>query len=477
MRRFSSVTLLFGCIGLLGCSIPEIGGLGISRSTDATGSVGLPIVEVDGVEFPVSEAAVNAAAVDGVSIVNARACEFAELVLGEQLQVPVTCSGVGGSITMVSAGGVSQRMFELAVMALRAGGATVTVSTGLVSVVAPEGDNEDRRDVTALETPGGDLLVDDTGANVAAAPSDRRGILFDAGRAVLELSGDDETVGPVAAALGLDVDVVGLDGRVFAVGRPVDLRLLQQAVQGLGNAAVSIPMVHFDETVGELLGVGSVRLSFDADASRLLVVGDPVEVAEVIRLARGLFPSVRSRFVRVAFVTGSVERVLRLSAEAGGVFRAGSGVVSFGTSVTDFDVALDALRSDSSIATDDRPVIRMLDGREASLRVVLSVPVIGALGENGEQQVEYRDAGTILTVRAVPEFGDVIRLELRLEVSAVQGTGVLENPNFASNIVETTVLVRENEPVLAVGLSIVGGGAQWVFVPGSSRCRTVALTC
>jgi hypothetical protein len=132
----------------------------------------------------------------------------------------------------------------------------VTVSTGLVSVVAPEGDNEDRRDVTALETPGGDLLVDDTGANVAAAPSDRRGILFDAGRAVLELSGDDETVGPVAAALGLDVDVVGLDGRVFAVGRPVDLRLLQQAVQGLGNAAVSIPMVHFDESVGEVLGVG-----------------------------------------------------------------------------------------------------------------------------------------------------------------------------------------------------------------------------
>jgi type II secretory pathway component GspD/PulD (secretin) len=149
----------------------------------------------------------------------------------------------------------------------------------------------------------------------------------------------------------------------------------------------------------------------------------------------------------VAFVTGSVERVLRLSAEAGGVLRAGSGVVSFGTSLTDFDVALDALRSDSSIATDDRPVIRMLDGREASLRVVLSVPVIGALGENGEQQVEYRDAGTILTVRAVPEFGDVIRLELRLEVSAVQGTGVLQNPNFASNIVETTVLVRENEPV------------------------------
>jgi hypothetical protein len=194
--------------------------------------VGLPIVEVDGVEFPVSEAAVNAAAVDGVSIVNARACEFAELVLGDQLQVPVTCSGVGGSITMVSAGGVSQRMFELAVMALRAGGATVTVSTGLVSVVAPEGDNDDRRDVTALETPGGDLLVDDTGANVAAAPSDRRGILFDAGRAVLELSGDDETVGPVAAALGLDVDVVGLDGRAFAVGRPVDLATV--AASGAG---------------------------------------------------------------------------------------------------------------------------------------------------------------------------------------------------------------------------------------------------
>jgi hypothetical protein len=50
-------------------------------------------------------------------IVNARACEFAELVLGEQFQVPVTCSGVGGSITMISNGRVSQRMFELAVMA------------------------------------------------------------------------------------------------------------------------------------------------------------------------------------------------------------------------------------------------------------------------------------------------------------------------------------------------------------------------
>jgi hypothetical protein len=475
MRLFTSVTLLCVFSVLPGCGIRDIGPLGISRSGDAIGSVRLSIVEVEGVDLAVSEGAVRAASVEGVSVVNARACEFAELVFGDQLQVPVSCSGVGGSITMISSGGVSQRMFELAVLALRAGGATVTITTGLVSVVAPEGDNEERRDVTAIEAPSGDFLVDDSGADAAAVPSSPRGIQFDAGRSVLELSGDAENLRSVASSLGVAVDVFGVDGRAFAVGRAVDLRLLQQSVQGLGDAAVSIPMVHFDESVAEVLRVGSVRLSFDADASRLLVAGDPVEVADVIRLARGLFPDVESRFVRVAFVTGSVDRVLRLSADAGGVLRAGSGVVSFGTAATDFDLALDALRSDAQISTDDRPVIRILDGREASLRVVLSVPVIGALGENGEQEVEYRDAGTILTVRAVPEFGDVIRLELRIEVSAVQGTGVLENPNFASNIVETTVLVRENEPVLLSGFqssAAVRNRALSLARPGVERSRS-----
>jgi general secretion pathway protein D len=166
---------------------------------------------------------------------------------------------------------------------------------------------------------------------------------------------------------------------------------------------------------------------------------------------KGYFPRPESRSVRVSFLSGSAENLARVATQAGGALNLSDGVIRFGEAVDGFQLALDAMRSSSHIVTDVQPAIRVVDGVQSSLRVGAAVPVITGLDQEGRQQVEYRDVGTILRVRTLPDWSQIVTVELTAEVSSVDGSGVLDNPTFQTRTVETTVQLRPGEVVILSG--------------------------
>jgi nucleotide-binding universal stress UspA family protein len=424
--------------------------MGIARHPTG-GTVIPPVQVIDGVEVETNDQLLNARGQGPVAVIGANYCEFSQLVLVDTFGLPVTCDAPVGSVSMFSELPDARANLDLAIRALRRAGATVIASGGFISVTAPQDDEPAAPGVTGVETSDGSIFVADVEPSPEQAQELRRALVDLPGRVIRRVSGEPEALQAAVDALGVDAVVVGFDQTTFVVGLPSAVDLVAGYTQDVGRGAVSIPLLRYDEAVASLLSVGSVRLAYDPQARRLNVAGHPEEVRDVVRIAQGLFPRPESRSVRVSFLSGSAENLARVATQAGGALNLSDGVIRFGEAVDGFQLALDAMRSSSHIVTDVQPAIRVVDGVQSSLRVGAAVPVITGLDQEGRQQVEYRDVGTILRVRTLPDWSQIVTVELTAEVSSVDGSGVLDNPTFQTRTVETTVQLRPGEVVILSG--------------------------
>jgi general secretion pathway protein D len=114
-------------------------------------------------------------------------------------------------------------------------------------------------------------------------------------------------------------------------------------------------------------------------------------------------------------------------------------------------LGLDALKNTGAATVLSRPSITTLDGLEARLNATQTTPVVTA-GQNGVVQVNNVTTG--ITLRFVPKVGPdgMIESNLSIAVSSPTGTTTQGVPQYSSREANTTVRVRDGEPIIIGGL-------------------------
>jgi general secretion pathway protein D len=133
--------------------------------------------------------------------------------------------------------------------------------------------------------------------------------------------------------------------------------------------------------------------------------------------------------------------------DPGGIFKLGE----LKRGVFNVKIGLDALKNTGAATVLSRPSITTLDGLEARLNATQTTPVVTA-GQNGVVQVNNVTTG--ITLRFVPKVGPdgMIESNLSIAVSSPTGTTTQGVPQYSSREANTTVRVRDGEPIIIGGL-------------------------
>lgn len=134
-----------------------------------------------------------------------------------------------------------------------------------------------------------------------------------------------------------------------------------------------------------------------------------------------------------------------------------SGASTLSLSVAGLDAVLAVLDQDGRFKSISRPMLRVRTGAQAKFSVGQQVPVLGALSQdkngNPVQSVEYRQSGTIFTVRPDVRL-DVVDLDITQELSSfVQTTtGVNNSPTLLQRTASSQLSIKPGEVVVFAGL-------------------------
>ena len=141
-----------------------------------------------------------------------------------------------------------------------------------------------------------------------------------------------------------------------------------------------------------------------------------------------------------------------------------------------FGLVINALDQDTESNVLSKPQVMVLDNEEANLMVGQQIPIttgeaLGANNANPFRQIERQDVGVQLYVRPQINDGDTIRLNIRQEVSSVQGPVSADFQELITNqrTVETTVLADDGEIIVLGGLIERDEQILNDAVPGLSR--------
>ena len=139
----------------------------------------------------------------------------------------------------------------------------------------------------------------------------------------------------------------------------------------------------------------------------------------------------------------------------------GSSLIQFGrslTSITGLNWALsaqiNALVTDGKAKILSRPNVTTIQGREAVINVGSSVPVpkVSSTNTSTTTSIEYRDAGIILRYTPRINSDGTITAKIHTEVSTPQYIPDMQAYRFNTRSAETTVTVRDGEPMIIGGL-------------------------
>jgi Flp pilus assembly secretin CpaC len=256
--------------------------------------------------------------------------------------------------------------------------------------------------------------------------------------------------------LGLDVSGTVSPGGILAIGSVSDISTLQAVADASGSATVPIEVSAVSEQSLEALNASyaGIGFAFDPDNSTLWLTGNADLISEALPAVRSRFTRARDVTVDAVFVAYDQTSVDSFDTEL--AFNIGSGDASIlsgklpvGTPVSFF---VDKLVASGSAAVLSRPSVTTSTGSSARFQSGASVPVIGSIGEEGEQDIAYRDTGVVVSVSPSLLPSGRIRLRITLEVSSVDGLGVSDNPTFTRRVVSSTVEVASGETVALSGL-------------------------
>jgi len=137
------------------------------------------------------------------------------------------------------------------------------------------------------------------------------------------------------------------------------------------------------------------------------------------------------------------------------------GALGFGGNIDDalFGIIVNAVKRDQNSNVLSTPSVMTLDNQEASILVGSEVPistgsVLPDTNINPFVTIEGREIGVRLAVKPQINSGGAITLNIRQEVSSLDGitTAVFDEPVFSTREIETTVLVDDGEIVALGGL-------------------------
>ena len=136
---------------------------------------------------------------------------------------------------------------------------------------------------------------------------------------------------------------------------------------------------------------------------------------------------------------------------------AAAGTASVQIASLGLDAVLAVLDQDSRFKVVSRPQLRVRTGAQARFSVGQQVPVLGAISydKNGNslQSVDYRQSGTIFTVR--PDIRDeVVDLDISQELSSfvTTTTGVNNTPTLLQRTASSQLSIKPGEVVVFAGL-------------------------
>ena len=138
----------------------------------------------------------------------------------------------------------------------------------------------------------------------------------------------------------------------------------------------------------------------------------------------------------------------------------GYGIIKFGRSHEGYPfefyygAKINALVTDGKAKILSRPNVTTIQGREAVINVGSSVPVpkVSSTNTSTTTSIEYRDAGIILRYTPRINFDGTITAKIHTEVSTPQYIPDMQAYRFNTRSAETTVTVRDGEPMIIGGL-------------------------
>ncbi|MBD3879551.1 MAG: pilus assembly protein PilQ [Quinella sp. 1Q5] len=139
----------------------------------------------------------------------------------------------------------------------------------------------------------------------------------------------------------------------------------------------------------------------------------------------------------------------------------GSSLIQFGRSLTSvtglnwtLSAQINALVTDGKAKILSRPNVTTIQGREAVINVGSSVPVpkVSSTNTSTTTSIEYRDAGIILRYTPRVNSDGTITAKIHTEVSTPQYIPDMQAYRFNTRSAETTVTVRDGEPMIIGGL-------------------------
>ncbi|MBQ6130875.1 MAG: type II secretion system protein GspD [Selenomonadaceae bacterium] len=138
----------------------------------------------------------------------------------------------------------------------------------------------------------------------------------------------------------------------------------------------------------------------------------------------------------------------------------GYGIIRFGRNPSGFPyefyygAKINALVTDGKAKILSRPNVMTIQGREAVINVGSSVPVpkISSTNTATTTEIEYRDAGIILRYTPRINADGTITAKIHTEVSTPQYVADMGAYRFNTRSAETTVTVRDGEPMVIGGL-------------------------
>ena len=138
----------------------------------------------------------------------------------------------------------------------------------------------------------------------------------------------------------------------------------------------------------------------------------------------------------------------------------GYGIIKFGRTYTGnpyefyYGARINALVTDGKAKILSRPNVMTVQGREAVINVGSSVPVpkISSNNTATTTEFEYRDAGIILKYTPRINSDGTITATIHTEVSTPQYVADMQAYRFNTRSADTTVTVRDGEPMIIGGL-------------------------
>ena len=391
-----------------------------------------------------------------IRVTDVSACELVQLVAVSNLGLRSSCSVQGGSLSFFSNFRSPEPVYRLLVATLRQSGADVKVSEGVL-VVSGDGDNDAAG--FSGEAPGRfpvqqsedlpDGFVAELSPIDAIAVADQVSRVGQTTSQVFRNSPDE--LKAIAGELGTRISIVESGSGARVIGSPTDVKLLSDLVGSSEISLVSIPVVLDESRETFLAERFSVEVS-RSDSGFLLVGGSARNVADFVTAVRRLGLTAEQRSIQASFVFAETAFLQELKTQLSGSYQVNAGALVF-SKEGPLNLFFDAVRRRSDVSIKEEPSIVALDGQHSSFLSGREVPVLLQTDLEGGRSVEFRQVGTRLDAVTSPAPGGLVNVNVTIEVSSVDGVGVLDNPTFATRSVETKLLLEPGSTVILSGFS------------------------